>query len=109
MHAPNALIATLAVMVGVAYASTAKTTFTLTDGNPGCVASVTSECNLGCSSIVFLDEDKSCSNLTDSITRPACNGKVTIDSTALPVVARFVEDECEAECIVNGTTCTTPS
>jgi hypothetical protein len=109
MHVPNALIATLAVMVGATYASTAKSTFYFTEGNPGCVVSVTSECNLGCSSIVILDEEKGCHELTESITRPACTGKVTIDFTATPVVAQFVEDKCSAECIIDDDTCTTPA
>ncbi|KAH8691411.1 hypothetical protein BGW36DRAFT_363743 [Talaromyces proteolyticus] len=117
MFAPKTIIAVLAVMAGLASAAptaTHKTTFALGNGNPasgegGCVLEVASEVGIGCVSIVVLDGTTNCDKLSTEKSGPACNGTATVDFSASPAKATFVEGDFTASCTLNGTTCSTSS
>lgn len=109
MYTPKAIVATVAVMAGLAAAQNVTdppTTFTLDSQYPGCVATVNSECGIGCSSIVVLSEKKNCDQVADIVTKPACNGTVSFDLTPGHLISAFFEEDlCRSSCILVGGSC----
>lgn len=110
MYTPKAIVATVAVMAGLASALNVTyppTNFTLESQYPGCVSTVTSECGIGCEAIAVLSATKNCDQIGEIVTKPACSGGiVSIDLRAGALTSAFFESgTCRASCIFDGGSC----
>lgn len=104
MYTPHVLVATVAVMAGMTAA--VSTNFTLDSYYPGCVASVVSECDLGCSAIAVFSDTKNCDEIGKVVTQPACNGTVSVDLTeGKPTTITYKQGQCKAACTLYGGSC----